>query len=97
MAHSVFSADALIGASIIAFLPLGQLKMQNLQNRRSLCGPELQTDATVMNEAWGASDLSSDQNQRCCFGPAVGTGQKIRECMCVSVCKFKCDGGLENV
>lgn len=33
MARSVFSADALIGASIIAFLPHGQLKMQNLRNR----------------------------------------------------------------
>lgn len=33
MAHSGFAADALTGASITAFLPRGQLKMQSLQNR----------------------------------------------------------------
>lgn len=33
LARSVFAAVALTGASITAFLPHGQLKMQSLQNR----------------------------------------------------------------
>lgn len=53
MARGVFAADALTGASIIASLPLGRLKMQSVQKIKPRCDPEQQTEAAVMNEAWG--------------------------------------------
>ncbi|KAJ4949021.1 hypothetical protein JOQ06_020540, partial [Pogonophryne albipinna] len=52
MPRSGFAADALTGASIIASPPPGQIQMQSLQ-KKPCCDPMHQTEAAVMNEAWG--------------------------------------------
>ncbi|KAK1905675.1 Phosphate acyltransferase, partial [Dissostichus eleginoides] len=80
MPRSGFAADALTGASIIASPPPGQIKMQSLQ-KKPCCDPMHQTEAAVMNEAWGP-DLSSVQWPdvllwTCCWESGTGPEKMI--------------------